>query len=213
MTAICQDFKRSGFQISDPIGNPNHFQTNLFFINHSNPDISGFQITTVYYHIGLIIQIPDLWNWTEGIQIPEAPEYSGDLKYDHLKFRLFEGRISDGLALAMATAIVPIIPKPEHLKSGHFCPNFKWFLTKWRPFETQPLLDNSKSRLVQISDPPLKFQRNKEMGAVTYFFVNKTLSHDGSHGSTEWAKIVEKFQEPVGVAYHFFISEKQNKDN
>ena len=23
---------------------------------------------------------------------------------------------------------------PNHSKTGHFCPNFKWFLTKWQPF-------------------------------------------------------------------------------
>ena len=34
----------------------------------------------------------------------------------------------------MAKAIVWPIWKPVHLKSGHFCPNFKWFLTKSQPF-------------------------------------------------------------------------------
>ena len=37
-------------------------------------------------------------------------------------------------ALVMAIAIVPTIPKPDHQKSRHFCPNFKKFLTKWHPF-------------------------------------------------------------------------------
>ena len=29
---------------------------------------------------------------------------------------------------------VPAIQKLNHLKSGHFCPDFKWFLTKWQLF-------------------------------------------------------------------------------
>ena len=41
-------------------------------------------------------------------------------------------RLSNGLVLAIA--IVPTIRKPDHSKSGCFCPDFKWFLTKWRPF-------------------------------------------------------------------------------
>ena len=36
-------------------------------------------------------------------------KYSGDLKSDHFKSRLFEGWISNGWALAMAFAIVPTI--------------------------------------------------------------------------------------------------------
>ena len=88
-------------------------------------------------------------------------------------------------------------------------------LTLTGPFDNQTQIYHLKTRLIWVfrwllySDPA--WISMKEMGAVTYFFVNKTLSHDGSHGSTEWAKIVKKFQEPVGVAYHFFISEKQNK--
>ena len=34
----------------------------------------------------------------------------------------------------MAIAIVPTITKPDHLNSGRFCLDFKWFLTKLRPF-------------------------------------------------------------------------------
>ena len=61
-------------------------------------------------------------------------KYSGDLKSDHLKsgniwnpdflkvgFQMV--RFSNGRALAI-----------NHSKSGRFCPDFKWFLTKWRPF-------------------------------------------------------------------------------
>ena len=33
-----------------------------------------------------------------------------------------------------------------------FCPDFKSH-SKYRPFETQPILDHSKSRQVRISDP------------------------------------------------------------
>ena len=53
-----------------------------------------------------------------------------ELKSDHLKSGLFEGKISNDLfsnGRALTIAIVPTIP-------GHFCPDFKWFLTKWRPF-------------------------------------------------------------------------------
>ena len=51
-----------------------------------------------------------------------------------MKPRLFEGQISTGWDLATARVIVPAIRKPDHLKSRHFCPDFKWFLTKWLPF-------------------------------------------------------------------------------
>ena len=35
---------------------------------------------------------------------------------------------------ATAIAMVPTIRKPDYSKSGHFCPDFKWVLTKWQPF-------------------------------------------------------------------------------
>ena len=41
---------------------------------------------------------------------------------------------SNGRALAMAIATVPTIWKPDLSKPRHICPDFKWFLTKWRPF-------------------------------------------------------------------------------
>ena len=84
-------------------------------------------------------------------------------------------RISNGQALATTKAIVPTIQKVDLWKSGCFCPDFKWLLKKWRPFvrlqmvrlldylyylisgpfETQPLFEHSKSRLVtsRISNP------------------------------------------------------------
>ena len=37
-------------------------------------------------------------------------------------------------ALAVSIAIVQTIQKPDHSKSRRFCPDFKWFLTKWRQF-------------------------------------------------------------------------------
>ena len=37
MVAICPDFKWLDFQISDPIQNPDHLQTNLFW-TIQNPD-------------------------------------------------------------------------------------------------------------------------------------------------------------------------------
>ena len=98
---------------------------------------------------------------------------------------LFEGRISNGFVFEWSGFCYSY--SPNHSKSGRFCPDFKWFLTKWqpfvqilngfwqngsylsgfqivglldfrshsksRPFATQPLLDHSKSRLGQISDP------------------------------------------------------------
>ena len=73
----------------------------------------------------------------------------------------------------MGLAVVPTIEKLEHSKSGYFCLDFKWFMSKWQPFvriliglaskfqiplEIQTICnltfqDRSKSRLVQISDP------------------------------------------------------------
>ena len=41
-----------------------------------------------------------------------------------MKSGLFEGRISNGLALAMAIVIVPTIQKPDHSKSGKFLTRF-----------------------------------------------------------------------------------------
>ena len=98
--------------------------------------------------------------------------------WKHLKSRLFEGEISNGLvfkwfwlsngrALARPIVIVPTIRKLDHSKSGHFCPDFKWFLTKWGPvvcyqtvglpdfrshlksgpFATQPLFDHIQASL------------------------------------------------------------------
>ena len=47
MVPICLDFKQSGFQISDPIQNLDHLQTNLFS-TIQNQDTSRFQIPTVF---------------------------------------------------------------------------------------------------------------------------------------------------------------------
>ena len=57
-------------------------------------------------------------------------KYSGDLKSDHLKSGLLEVTFQmvlfeNGWALAMAIALVLSIHKPDHLKSGQFCLNFK----------------------------------------------------------------------------------------
>ena len=49
------------------------------------------------------------------------------LKSDNSKYGLFEGWISNGRALALGF-------NPNHSKTEHFCPDFIWFLTKWRPF-------------------------------------------------------------------------------
>ena len=45
MAAICPDFKRLSFQISDPIQNSGPFATQPLF-NLQNPELSGFQILT-----------------------------------------------------------------------------------------------------------------------------------------------------------------------
>ena len=124
----------------------------------------------------------------------------------HLKFQMI--RFSNGGNLTMT--IVPTIWKPDNSKSGHFCPDFKWFLTKWLPFawlsdgwdygfqmvrildyrshskygpfETQPLFDHSKSRLVRISDPHWKCNPIVRVLGVELFIlvlsvrVFKTLS-------------------------------------
>ena len=69
--------------------------------------------------------------------------YSGDLKSDHSKSRNIlnsdfwrwdfkRSGFSYGCR-AMAKAIVQTIQKPDHLKSGLFCPDFKWFFDKMVP--------------------------------------------------------------------------------
>ena len=78
------------------------------------------------------------------------------------KTRKMRGKYDSG-GYSMAMAIAPTIQKPGNSKSGHFCSDFKRFLTKWRPqfqipFKIQTIcnptpFDHSKSRLVQISDP------------------------------------------------------------
>ena len=49
----------------------------------------------------------------------------------YLKSRLFEGRISDGPVFKC----LGFSYCPKHSKSGSFCPDFKWFLTKWWPLD------------------------------------------------------------------------------
>ena len=65
--------------------------------------------------------------------------YSGDLESVHLKSGHFGGLISIGpvfkwLGISYGCSIVPTIWKLDHSKSGRFCLDFKWFLTKWQPF-------------------------------------------------------------------------------
>ena len=50
---------------------------------------------------------------------------------DFLKVRFQIVWSSNSKALVMALGIVPTIKKPDHSKSGCFCLDFKWFLTKW----------------------------------------------------------------------------------
>ena len=99
--------------------------------------------------------------------------------WKHLKSGLFEGPILNGLVLKGSGFSLGYSYGPNYSKSWHFCPDFKWFLTKWRPFvmswfqmvalpdfrshsksrpfANQPLYDHLKSRLVQISDPTVIF--------------------------------------------------------
>ena len=46
----CPDFKWLGFRITGPIWNPDHLQTNLL-LTIQNPDLSGFQILTVFLNV------------------------------------------------------------------------------------------------------------------------------------------------------------------
>ena len=63
---------------------------------------------------------------------------------------LFEGRISNSQALAMAIAIVPTVQKPDHSKSESLSPDFKWFDKmvakspdfKWLSFPIPDLIRN-----------------------------------------------------------------------
>ena len=50
MADICPDFEWLGFQISDPIQNPEHLQPNIFS-TIQNPDLYGFQIPTVFVYL------------------------------------------------------------------------------------------------------------------------------------------------------------------
>ena len=56
MAAICPDFKRSGFQISDSIQNSDHFQAKLF-LTIQNLDKSDFQIPTVFVYVKSTVMI------------------------------------------------------------------------------------------------------------------------------------------------------------
>ena len=84
-----------------------------------------------------------------------------------------EGRISNSQVFKWSDFSHGYSFSPNHSKTGHFWPDFKWFWTKWRtfvrisngwasvfqissksgPFATQPLFNHLKSRLVPISDP------------------------------------------------------------
>ena len=105
---------------------------------------------------------------------------------DFLKVGFQMVQFSNCQALAVAIAIVPTIQKPDHSKSKHFCPDFKWFLTKWLPFvlisngfgfqisdpiqnPDHSLLDHSKSRLGYVSDPTI-------LGSLLYSILCSLLT-------------------------------------
>ena len=67
--------------------------------------------------------------WIPDAQNLYAVEYSGDLKSD-LELKTLPR--SDFKWYGFRR--VSIIWKPDHSKSGHVCPDLKWFFTKWRPF-------------------------------------------------------------------------------
>ena len=50
----------------------------------------------------------------------------------HLKSGLFKGRISIGPVFKWSG--FSWLDSPNHLKPWRFCPDFKWFLTKWQLF-------------------------------------------------------------------------------
>ena len=90
--------------------------------------------------------------------------YSGDLNSKHFEIRKHLERSSFQI-LGFSHGL-----SPDHSKSGRFCPDFKWFLTKWWPicpdfkwlgFQISDPIQNldhlqpnihSKYRLVRISD-------------------------------------------------------------
>ena len=119
-----------------------------------NPDMSGFRIPTVFVLALDFVYFDHLTKFA----FNQFCVLHWDLTPNHLKSGLFAGRIS-------AIAIVATIQKLNHSKPRHFCLDFKWFLTKWRPFvqifnrwasrfqipfATQPLIDNSESNQVWI---------------------------------------------------------------
>ena len=71
----------------------------------------------------------------------------------HLKTRLLKDQISNGLVFKGLGYSFSYSCGPNHSKSGHFCPDFKWFLTKWQPFVqisnswASKFISHSKSRL------------------------------------------------------------------
>ena len=72
----------------------------------------------------------------------------------HLKSGLFEGRISNGLVFKWSGFSYQPFEIRKFLSGFQMVglPDFRSHL-KSRPFATQPVLDHSKSRLGQISDP------------------------------------------------------------
>ena len=100
--------------------------------------------------------------------------YSRDLKSDHAKSRIFEGRVSNGPVFKWLGFSYGYSYNTNPLKTGPFkmqtfLSGFQKCLTKWwfqmvglpdfrshskcGPFATQPLFNHSKFRLVRISDP------------------------------------------------------------
>ena len=97
--------------------------------------------------VGVMTTLQLIWKlfwFFEKKTLQQGSEYSGDLKSD-----LFEGQISNCLVLVRLKLIVPSIWKPDHLKSWHFCPDFKWLgyrishpleiWTIWNPTSFLPL--------------------------------------------------------------------------
>ena len=101
-----------------------------------------------------VYKLVGIWNLT--IQNPEIFDiptfWRSDFKWS--SFQMVG-------ALAMAITLVPTIKNPDHSKSGHFCLDFNWLLTKKRPFAR--ISNGWASRfqipfkiltwLVRISDP------------------------------------------------------------
>ena len=116
---------------------PKHQGIGIWIVNHSKIE----QIPMIWITNQFAIQMATVLTFSNKKKIPyntNTKKTSGDLKSGNiwnpnfLKVGILMVQFSNGRALAMA--IVSTIWKPDHSKSGRFCPDFKWLLTKRWPF-------------------------------------------------------------------------------